>query len=102
MPNAPVHLKIADLLKSKGLLSGEQYTATLQLAAAEDTRVEEAVLELDYLSEAELLPVLAKFYKVQFVSTEKLSKAAVPGPTLAMIPKPTRSSPSSSIRRPTP
>ena len=87
MPNAPVHLKIADLLKSKGLLSGEQYTATLQLAAAEDTRVEEAVLELDYLSEAELLPVLAKFYKVQFVSTEKLSKAAVPGPTLAMIPK---------------
>jgi response regulator RpfG family c-di-GMP phosphodiesterase len=75
------------VLRREGLLSAEQYQAAAKLAVSESTRFEEAVLELDFLSEGELLRVLAAFYKTQFVSTEKLARANIDRPTLAMVPR---------------
>ncbi len=86
-PALPAHKKIGDLLRREGMVSAEQYQAACRLATAEDTRIEEAVLELEFVSEGDLLRVLASFYKTQFVSTEKLAKANIDRRTLAMVPR---------------
>jgi response regulator RpfG family c-di-GMP phosphodiesterase len=88
MPNpSPVNRKIAELLKREKLLTAAQVDEALRFAEEENARVEEAVLELGFATEADLLKVLAGHYKTRFVSTEKLSKAAIDKPTLAMIPR---------------
>jgi response regulator RpfG family c-di-GMP phosphodiesterase len=90
MPAPPRPLpqqKIADLLRREGLLTAEQYKAANNLAVTESTRLEEAVLELEYMTEADLCRALAAFYKTQFVSTEKLAKANIDRRTLAMVPR---------------
>lgn len=83
----PNPLKIVEILKREGLLTAEQQPEALRYAEEEHLRVEDAVLELGFVEEADLLKVLAAHYKTRFVSTEKLSKASIDRPTLGMVPK---------------
>ncbi len=50
-------------------------------------RVEEAVLEMGALTEAELLKLLAERYETRFVSTERLSKSKISRSVLRMVPR---------------
>src|SRR5262249_13838660 len=50
-------------------------------------RMEEAILELGLLSEADMLKTLAAHHKTRFVTTEKLAKAEINRATLSMIPR---------------
>ncbi len=85
--NSQLSRKAADALLRAGVLKRDQYDAAVKHSAGMDTRVEESILELGLLNEADLLKALASLYKTRFVSTEKLSKAEINRATLAMIPK---------------
>ncbi len=50
-------------------------------------RIEEAIVDLAILDEAELLKHLAAFHKTRFVTTDGLQRAQVPRATLEMIPR---------------
>jgi response regulator RpfG family c-di-GMP phosphodiesterase len=49
-------------------------------------RVEDAVVNLGLVSETDLLKTLSGYLKVQFISSEKLSKVEVPRPVLNTVP----------------
>jgi HD-GYP domain-containing protein (c-di-GMP phosphodiesterase class II) len=74
---AGINQRIADRLLADGRIGGEQHGQVVEHAVARKIRVEEAILELDVLAEAELLRYLATMNKTRFVSTEKLAKAAI-------------------------
>ncbi len=69
------------------MITDEGAASAMRLASSESTRIEEALIELDLVNEPDLLRALASFYKTQFISTEKLSKANIDKKVLAMIPK---------------
>jgi response regulator RpfG family c-di-GMP phosphodiesterase len=69
------------------VLTGEQVAQAQAHAAQDGSRFEEAVIDLGLLTEAIVLKVLSAHYQTQFVSSEKLAKAAIDKPTLALIPR---------------
>jgi response regulator RpfG family c-di-GMP phosphodiesterase len=79
--------RVLDVLVGAGLIKPEQQTAALEHINRMGDRAEEAVIELGYLSEADLLKALAAHYKTNFVSTEKLAKADIPPSTLDLVPR---------------
>jgi response regulator RpfG family c-di-GMP phosphodiesterase len=84
---SPAGKKVGEYLARERLLTSEQLLGAHKLAREEAIRLEEAILELGYMSEPDLLRSLSALYKTQFVSTEKLARAAIDRPTLAMVPK---------------
>ena len=79
--------RVCDRLIADGLLSAEQQTSVLEHMNRSAMRAEESILELGFVSEADLLKSLATLYKTNFVSTEKLAKADIPPATLDLIPR---------------
>src|SRR5580698_3992126 len=86
----PVHKpqpNIGDILVKAKVVTPDQLTEALAHAARERTRLEEAVIDMGLVQEAVLLKALSAHFQTQFLSTEKLAKAAVDKRTLAMIPR---------------
>jgi response regulator RpfG family c-di-GMP phosphodiesterase len=79
--------RTADRLLADGVLTAEQHNAVLEHMNRSGDRAEEAVLELGFVQEADLLKSLATAHKTHFVSTEKLAKADIPKSTLDMVPR---------------
>lgn len=70
-----------------GLITPEQREATLNHLQAFGDRLEEALLDTNAVTEANLLKYLAGLYRTRFVSTEKLAKADIDRLTLDKVPK---------------
>lgn len=80
-------MRVLDRLLADGRISTEQYEATLTHWQRIGGRIEEALLEVNALTEADLLKHLATVHKTRFVSTEKLSKADINRATLDKVPR---------------
>ncbi len=88
MPPSPAKTKlVCDLLLRERLLRPDLVESVTGRVARSGERVEEVVLDLNLVGEAELLKTLATHYKVYFVSSEKLSKADLPRAVIDMIPQ---------------
>lgn len=79
--------RLLERLVADGLLAVEQQEATLNYMQRSGERVEEALLDLNFLEEVTLLKYLAALHKTRFVSTEKLAKADIDRLTLDKVPK---------------
>jgi response regulator RpfG family c-di-GMP phosphodiesterase len=77
--------RIADRLLGDGLITKEQHAGALEYAARHKTRVEEALLDLEAITEPDLLKFISTLHGTRFVSTEKLSKAAIEPRLLARV-----------------
>jgi response regulator RpfG family c-di-GMP phosphodiesterase len=84
--SASIHKGVADRLFSEGRITKAQHEAATALQKR-GTRIEDALLEIEALSEPELLKYLASTYKTRFVSTEKLANADIDRATLERVPK---------------
>lgn len=80
-------MHVLSWLKETGVLTPAQYEGALHQAQRTGERVEEALLEVGAMREAELLKLLASRYQTRFVSTERLSKANIDRKTLERIPR---------------
>jgi len=69
------------------VITPDQARQAIAQAAQDRSRVEETLIDLGMVSEAVLLKALSSHFQTQFVSSEKLAKAAIDKPTLAMIPR---------------
>jgi response regulator RpfG family c-di-GMP phosphodiesterase len=78
--------RVCDALVRSKLLKPEQTEAVLTQVQRTGDRVEEAILELGLVTEADMLKSLAADYQVYFISSEKLAKAEVARALLDMIP----------------
>ncbi len=78
---------VCDVLARDKLLKREHVEAVFAQVMRSGDRAEEAILELGLVSEADMLKSLAAHYHVDFISTEKLSKADIPRALLDMIPQ---------------
>jgi HD-GYP domain-containing protein (c-di-GMP phosphodiesterase class II) len=80
-------VRLLDQMLMDQRISTEQYEASLTHYQANGGRIEESMLEVNAISEVDLLKYLAAFHKTRFVSTEKLSKADIHRTTLEKVPK---------------
>jgi response regulator RpfG family c-di-GMP phosphodiesterase len=90
MPSTPRSLpaaRLAELLLEAGRISAESFEACLTRMNLVGGRIEDVMLEVGAISEADLLKFLAARHKTRFVSTEKLAKADIDRATLDMIPR---------------
>jgi response regulator RpfG family c-di-GMP phosphodiesterase len=87
MPRVPANPRAGDILLRAGGLSAEQHASALARAQRYGGRIEDAIVELGLMGEAEMLKALAAHHKTRFVTTEKLSKADVTRAALASIPR---------------
>ena len=81
------HRSVLDILTSTGIIEEEDVKAIQDYVASTGERVEEAIVDLAILDEADLLKHLAAYHKTRFVTTDGLQKAVVPRATLEMIPR---------------
>ena len=79
--------RLLDRLLADGRVSPEQYEASLTHFQANGGHIEESILSVNALTEADLLKFVAALHKTRFVSTEKLSKADITRLTLEKVPK---------------
>lgn len=79
--------KLAERLHEGGKLDAAQYEAAVTHQKQYGMRIEEALMEVQAISEGELLKFLASHYRTRFVSTEKLAKADVDRLTLDKVPR---------------
>jgi len=86
-PRSAALYRLADLLLEAGKIDQAQYEAAITQLTRMGGRIEEALLEVGALSEADLLKFIAAMYKTRFVSTEKLSKADIDRLTLDKVPR---------------
>jgi response regulator RpfG family c-di-GMP phosphodiesterase len=77
---------VCDVLVQDGLLKPEQLESVYTQASKTGERIEEVLLELGLVPEADMLRALAARYQANFISTEKLAKAEVARAVLEMIP----------------
>ena len=68
---------MCDVLVRERLLRPDRVESVLGRSQRSGERVEEVILELGLVAEADMLKALATHYKVYFISSEKLSKADV-------------------------
>jgi response regulator RpfG family c-di-GMP phosphodiesterase len=89
-PNASSATKtkrICDWLIRDHLLKPEQSESIFAHMQRGGERFEEAILQLGLIPEADLLKSLSAYYRVHFISAERLAKADVPRALLDMIPQ---------------
>lgn len=84
---SPKARMVCDVLVQDGLLKPEQLEAVYTQANKTGDRVEEVLLELGLISEADLLKSLAARYKAFFITSEKLAKADLGRALLDMLPQ---------------
>lgn len=77
--------RLAERLRGEGRISFEEFHQAVGYATRNSCRIEDALIELDVILEAELLSYIGKLYGTKFVSTEKLFKAQIDPRILALI-----------------
>jgi response regulator RpfG family c-di-GMP phosphodiesterase len=77
---------VCELLVREKVLRPDQVDVLLGQARASGERIEEVLLDLDIVSETDLLKRLSAKYQVNFISAERLSKAEVARALVNMIP----------------
>ena len=77
--------RIADRLLIDGRIAPEDHRRAVEYAVRNRSRIEDAMIDLDILSEADLLKFVATLHNTRFVSTEKLSKAIIEPRVLAKV-----------------
>ena len=87
VPQQKAPPNVGEILLQANLLTAEQLGRALDKASADHVRLEEALINNGIVSEGVLLKALSAHFKTQFVSSEKLAKAAVDKAILAMIPR---------------
>lgn len=80
-------IRLLDRLLAEGRIEAAQYEAAITQFQRVGGRIEEALLDVNALTENDLLKFLATLHKTRFVSTEKLSKADISRQTLDKVPK---------------
>jgi response regulator RpfG family c-di-GMP phosphodiesterase len=86
-PHQKTPPNVGEILVRAQLLTAEQLARAVAQATQDRTRLEEAIINLGLVSEAVLLKALSAHFRTQFVSSEKLAKAAIDKAILAMIPR---------------
>ena len=81
-----INQRIADRLLTQGQLDRDQHARAVDYATRRKMRIEEALIELELLTEPELLKFIATVHGTRFVSSEKLSKAVIDARLLARVP----------------
>jgi response regulator RpfG family c-di-GMP phosphodiesterase len=69
--------RVADRLLAEGRITAEDHRRVVAQATKQRGRIEDAFIELGVISESELLKYVATLHNTRFVSTDKLSKAAI-------------------------
>jgi response regulator RpfG family c-di-GMP phosphodiesterase len=85
--SSPQTKKVCDVLVREKVLEPGRLEAVFSHIQKTGDRVEEAILALGLVPEANLLKTLAASYKAYFISTEKLAKAEISRAVLDMIPQ---------------
>lgn len=80
-----INQRIADRLLLDGRIAHEDYRRAVEYATRQRSRIEDAIIELDILSEADLLKFIATLHNTRFVSSEKLSKAIIDSRVLSKV-----------------
>lgn len=79
--------RLGELLVQDGRLTPAQLGAARSRARLTNVRLEEALLEVGVISEADLLRFLAMQHRTRFVSTERLARAEIDYTTLEKVPQ---------------
>jgi len=80
-----INQRVADRLLIDGKIAPEDHRRAVEYATRNRGRVEDAMIELDILSEADLLKFVATLHNTRFVSSEKLSKAIIDSRVLSKV-----------------
>ena len=83
----PPAARLAERLLEAGKVELAQCEAAVSYMGSIGCRIEEALIEVNAISEADLLKFLAGLHKTRFVSTDKLAKADIDRATLEKVPK---------------
>ncbi len=81
-------MKFGEKLIEAGLIDRAQLNAGLSHQKETGQMIGEALMELGYISEENLLKFLAKHFNTQFVSTKKLSRISISDQLLGLVPQP--------------
>jgi response regulator RpfG family c-di-GMP phosphodiesterase len=82
-----VNPELLEGMIEKGLVDREQLENARVAAKARGIHVEEALLGTGIVTESKLLAYLARFYRTQYISTEKLSTAPISKVALKRVPR---------------
>jgi response regulator RpfG family c-di-GMP phosphodiesterase len=88
-PAFATNQRIADRLLAEGQIDADTHKRVIDHATRRAMRIEDALIVLEILSEAELLKYLATLHGTRFVSTEKLMKATIDPRVLAKVTRAT-------------
>jgi response regulator RpfG family c-di-GMP phosphodiesterase len=77
---------VCELLVREKLLASAQVPSVFDRVQRTSDRAEDVIVNLGLVGETDLLRCLASYFKVQFISTEKLAKVEVARPLLNTIP----------------
>jgi len=69
--------RVADRLLAEGRITADDHRRVVAHATKQRGRIEDAFIELGVIAEGELLKYVATLHNTRFVSTDKLSKAAI-------------------------
>ena len=81
-----INQRIADRLLAEGRIKRDEHTRVVEYATRQKSRIEEALIELEMMNEADLLKFIATTHNTRFVSTERLSKAVIEPRVLQRVP----------------
>jgi response regulator RpfG family c-di-GMP phosphodiesterase len=81
-----VNTKLLDGLVAESLIAQVDHEAAASYAKRRQIHVEEALIQMGLLDEAQLLKFQANLYKTFFVSSKKLSTAPIPESLLKLVP----------------
>jgi hypothetical protein len=77
---------IADRLVAAGLLGDRDRNRAAAFARARNVRMEDAIIDLGFMKEADLLRTVATWNRTRFVSTEQLARASIAPALLQIVP----------------
>jgi len=78
---------LLDAAVSAGLLTKQELQGALKLGRRRDIYLEELLVTMGYVEEADLLKFQANFYQTQFISTQKLATASIDKGLLKLVPQ---------------
>jgi response regulator RpfG family c-di-GMP phosphodiesterase len=87
LSSPPQRRGLAERLFGEGRITREQHDAAVAYEKRNGCRIEDALVDIEALTETELLKYLAAVHKTRFVSTERLMRADLDRATLERVPK---------------
>ena len=81
-----INQRIADRLLADGRIKRDDHQRVVDYATRHKCRIEDTLVDLEVMTEADLLKFIATAYGTRFVSTEKLAKASIDPRLLARVP----------------